>query len=211
MFRKKIENLEAVSPVVGVMLMLVVTIIIAAVVSGFAGGLVGNTQTAPQAAIDVRIGYGDVGMGSNGYNMEFELLSGDSMPTKDLAIITYYTNNSGKTFHHEQTATSEATHFVTKYGSEYYIPTPFLNDMRDGYAYATPSKWFGNFTWKTGDIMDTGGSYSEAGLAQMLGISEPDSPYEIGDPDFGTGSVVDVKIMHIPSGKYIYDKEVVVA
>lgn len=33
---------DAVSPVVGVMLMLVVTIIIAAVVSGFAGGLAGE-------------------------------------------------------------------------------------------------------------------------------------------------------------------------
>ena len=42
---------EAVSPVVGVMLMLVVTIIIAAVVSGFAGGLAGGTEAAPQAAI----------------------------------------------------------------------------------------------------------------------------------------------------------------
>lgn len=42
---------EAVSPVVGVMLMLVVTIIIAAVVSGFAGGLVGENQKAPQASI----------------------------------------------------------------------------------------------------------------------------------------------------------------
>jgi len=44
---------SAVSPVVGVMLMLVVTIIIAAVVSGFAGGLVGENKKAPQASIKV--------------------------------------------------------------------------------------------------------------------------------------------------------------
>ena len=37
----------AISPVVGVMLMLVVTIIIAAVVTGFAGGLVSGQKTAP--------------------------------------------------------------------------------------------------------------------------------------------------------------------
>ncbi|MBP2134378.1 hypothetical protein J2128_002344 [Methanomicrobium sp. W14] len=42
---------EAVSPVVGVMLMLVVTIIIAAVVSGFASGLAGGTSVAPQASV----------------------------------------------------------------------------------------------------------------------------------------------------------------
>ncbi len=42
---------EAVSPVVGVMLMLVVTIIIAAVVSGFAGGLASDETKAPQATL----------------------------------------------------------------------------------------------------------------------------------------------------------------
>ncbi len=45
----KIE--DAVSPVVGVMLMLVVTIIIAAVVSAFAGGLGQSTGKAPQVSI----------------------------------------------------------------------------------------------------------------------------------------------------------------
>nr|WP_319377848.1 type IV pilin [uncultured Methanocorpusculum sp.] len=38
------KSQDAVSPVVGVMLMLVVTIVIAAVVSAFAGGLVTSTE-----------------------------------------------------------------------------------------------------------------------------------------------------------------------
>lgn len=42
---------DAVSPVVGVMLMLVVTIIIAAVVSAFAGGMAGSSNKAPQATL----------------------------------------------------------------------------------------------------------------------------------------------------------------
>jgi len=46
---------DAVSPVIGVMLMLVVTIIIAAVISGFAGELVGTTEKAPQLVMDVEI------------------------------------------------------------------------------------------------------------------------------------------------------------
>jgi len=41
----------AVSPVVGVMLMLVVTIIIAAVVAGFSGGMAGSTSKSPQVSI----------------------------------------------------------------------------------------------------------------------------------------------------------------
>jgi archaeal type IV pilus assembly protein PilA len=47
----KQERESAVSPVIGVMLMLVVVIIIAAVVSGFAGGLVGTETKPPQATI----------------------------------------------------------------------------------------------------------------------------------------------------------------
>ncbi|WP_048152795.1 type IV pilin N-terminal domain-containing protein [Methanolacinia paynteri] len=46
---------SAVSPVVGVMLMLVVTIIIAAVVSGFAGNMGANSAQAPQLSMDVKI------------------------------------------------------------------------------------------------------------------------------------------------------------
>lgn len=42
---------SAVSPVIGIMLMLVVTIIIAAVVSGFAGGLASSDVSTPQATI----------------------------------------------------------------------------------------------------------------------------------------------------------------
>jgi len=53
---------NAVSPVVGVMLMLVVVIIIAAIVSGFAGGLAQGNKQAPQATIE---GVLHVGSGSN--------------------------------------------------------------------------------------------------------------------------------------------------
>jgi FlaG/FlaF family flagellin (archaellin) len=45
------KNDSAVSPIVGVMLMLVVTIIIAAVVSAFAGGLSSETTKTPQMTI----------------------------------------------------------------------------------------------------------------------------------------------------------------
>lgn len=56
---KFIENKEAVSPVVGVMLMLVVTLIIAGVVSAFGGGLVSTTSATPQASISCSLTYDD--------------------------------------------------------------------------------------------------------------------------------------------------------
>lgn len=45
---------SAVSPVIGILLMLVVTIIIAAVVSGFAGSLASDQSTAPQITLSVK-------------------------------------------------------------------------------------------------------------------------------------------------------------
>ena len=52
---------HAVSPVVGVMLMLVVTIIVAAVVSSFGTGLTGDVSTASDARVEL------VGVSSGGY------------------------------------------------------------------------------------------------------------------------------------------------
>jgi len=81
---------SAVSPVVGVMLMLVVTIIIAAVVSGFAGGLIeSGGQKTPSLAMDVQIANSGNYRGS-----EFAAtVTGVSEPihTSDLKIITSWT------------------------------------------------------------------------------------------------------------------------
>lgn len=51
---KEVTN-EAVSPVIGVLLMLVVTIIIAAIVSAFAGGLSSDESKAPQVSLDAKV------------------------------------------------------------------------------------------------------------------------------------------------------------
>lgn len=50
----KLRMDSAVSPVIGVLLMLVVTIIIAAIVSSFAGGIASDQSKAPQAALDAK-------------------------------------------------------------------------------------------------------------------------------------------------------------
>ncbi|WP_083475329.1 type IV pilin N-terminal domain-containing protein [Methanogenium cariaci] len=59
---------EAVSPVVGVMLMLVVTIIIAAVVSSFSGSLANSNDAALKVSISVNL---------NEQYMSFEHLGGE--------------------------------------------------------------------------------------------------------------------------------------
>ena len=82
---------DAISPVVGVMLMLVVTIIIAAVVSGFAGGLIGDdsSQKAPTLDMDVKV----INMGSwtgSGFYATVTAVS-KPIPTDDLKIVTSWT------------------------------------------------------------------------------------------------------------------------
>lgn len=69
---------HAVSPVVGVMLMLVVTIIIAALVSAFGGGMVKTSDKVPQASIQASFSQ------TNGLVLAHN--GGDALTTKDLVI-----------------------------------------------------------------------------------------------------------------------------
>lgn len=195
----------AVSPVVGVMLMLVVVIIIAAVVSAFAGGLGTGAKKAPSASIDVKINTAaDDTMGGTETIMTFTELSGDPIPTKDLAIVTYFRNSAGTIYKNKQTAASAATRLTSSVKT---TRVPFINDMRSGYSGNNPVKDFGNYTWSSGDVLSTG---STAGTAALLAINSTTIPYTISNATgFGPGSVVDVKILHVPSGQYLFDKEVV--
>jgi FlaG/FlaF family flagellin (archaellin) len=84
MTQKKGE--DAVSPVVGVMLMLVVTIIIAAVVSAFAGGLMNGQSKSPTLSMDVKV----VNTGSyigSGFSANVNSVS-EPIETSNVKIVT---------------------------------------------------------------------------------------------------------------------------
>jgi flagellin-like protein len=87
MVRKSWKNDRAVSPVVGVMLMLVVTIIIAAVVSAFAGGTVGGTKKAPQATISADFSQ------SSGMNIYHN--GGDPLNVQEITLVVKPTKSFG--------------------------------------------------------------------------------------------------------------------
>jgi hypothetical protein len=79
-------NESAVSPVIGVMLMLVVVIIIAAIVSAFGGGIASGQSKAPQAQVKGTFSITD--------GMSISNAGGDSLPTKNLV----FTIRDGRTF-----------------------------------------------------------------------------------------------------------------
>jgi len=85
----KNKNEDAVSPVIGVMLMLVVTVVIAAVVVGFSTGLAGSTGTTPTAMFEVS--NIEVSSNSGDYqpllaHVNFRHKGGDVIPLEDILI-----------------------------------------------------------------------------------------------------------------------------
>ena len=88
----KSYNEMAVSPVVGVMLMLVVVIIIGAVVSGFAGSLIGsNNQKTPQLTVDARVANG--GYWTNSFFMMTVTGEDQAISTRDLKLVTSWSKS----------------------------------------------------------------------------------------------------------------------
>ena len=78
---------DAISPVIGVMLMLVVTVVIAAAVTIFATGVVGETEAAPVAVLDVEILSNTASLpGLRGPELFITHISGDAVDTEDIEL-----------------------------------------------------------------------------------------------------------------------------
>lgn len=238
MKRKLGTGEDAVSPVVGVMLMLVVTIIIAAVVSGFAGGLAGTQQKAPQAAIAVSTGY----VGSD-FDIMFQHQGGDPIRTKDCQFITFLTLPNGTVIKHVQTATSPLarSESATQIGGsaasysrgphltdpqKYAYPCNPINDVNLPSGWTVPGfstagenyAWFGNAVWLQGDVART---FNNGFTANFVGLIPTDAsnPYPGTDAAYTAGVAtlkdcvakncqLEIKLLHVPSGKYILDKTI---
>jgi len=83
-------NEDAVSPVIGVMLMIVVTVIIAAVVSAFAGGMSASENKVPNAAFTVHTDTTDKENGT----IAFHHRGGDELMLDEILIQLEYKDKS---------------------------------------------------------------------------------------------------------------------
>ena len=231
---------DAVSPVIGVMLMVVITVVIAAVITIFATGVVTDTEPAPVATFDIKI-LTEVTDQSTGPDFQIKHLAGDEIDTKYIEIRTSWTDQNGK--YHYSTYSADkfkaegypATHGNIKLckqpmyvESSQGIDTPRFDYGSGGYNYN-----FGDVVLKPGYKLKTGieflgGSPEDYGKthvgSQFMDIIFNNGKFLIQNPTnmaatvtekgimeyLPKGTAVEVTIFHIPSNKPIFSKVVFV-
>jgi archaeal type IV pilus assembly protein PilA len=209
---------DAVSPVVGVMLMLVVTIIIAAVVSAFAGSTVSGTQKAPSATVEIHVKNG--GDNSTSYFTMKVLGVSDPIPTKNLKVVTSWTttsrtdgtalNGGNVTYASLASASSKDDLTYTKFS----VPTGYGAGV-SGWAnsmYHNETAQWGNFTLTSGTFCSDNPSsdYSSFAYTSHTGIDPMQAILGGGWNNLKQGDIVTVRIIHTPSGKELVDQQVAV-
>lgn len=220
------------SPVVGVMLMLVVTIIIAAIVASFASGLPTSTSPAPSAGFDYTIHAGPLSTGYTPVRVVVTASTGE-MSSHDLQIITSYTvpntyngqalTNAGRTIIHTIDGNLENHGMSLNSGASVSFPSyaawnanddPFIPRTHLYTKMIVPSK---------GNGLTVGESMNErlyfGGTAQISSGTEwwfQDINQFLGFDTsqrtvygFGEGSVVHITVVHVPSGTILSDKDVI--
>ncbi|MDD1694088.1 MAG: type IV pilin N-terminal domain-containing protein [Methanoregula sp.] len=230
---------DAVSPVVGVMLMLVVTIIIAAVVSAFAGGLASEQKKTPTATMDITIankGFYYL----NGMNFKVNAVS-EPIETKDVKIITSWTANDGTkggaTIMPWTPDTTPNVYISHSSGSPYswHAPAGYGGQINWSLSSSVLNKdqYWGNYTLAPGIASQSQSFYSGNGGYGGYGYSTSWPHYyeytnypgqwdNTTDTDAAMavlgkewyhlrqGDVVKVKFIYIPTGGTIFEKDVAV-
>lgn len=236
LFYKK-DPSDAVSPVVGVMLMLVVTIIIAAVVSAFAGGLTTGQEKAPTATMDIVVaneGHGYL----NGLYFKVTSVS-EPIQTKDVKLVTSWKAKDGTVGGATVLPWTPGKAMNVNltgawWGDSSYAPCgygPGINWSMKSQG-ERPEQYWGNYTlipgvasqsqsaFECGGYGAKGGSTGEFHYYQY--VDYPGAWDSSVDTDgamatlganwyhIRPGDTVNVKFIHIPTGKTIVDKDVIV-
>ncbi|WP_220681643.1 type IV pilin N-terminal domain-containing protein [Methanofollis formosanus] len=172
-----VDRDAAVSPVVGVMLMLVVTVIIAAVVSSFAGGLANDEAKAPDAQIKF---VGPV-LTSGFQGLEFEHAGGDPIDLRDLQIqlrcgntqcefgyFDEFARDHGRYVGHLDDSVKDRFQKVGVTGHDFYENYCTLRPGEKFRVYADTNRGFGMMGYS---VYREGQSYSSIGLEWGMGNS----------------------------------------
>lgn len=249
---------DAISPVIGVMLMLVVTIVIAAVVVAVSTGMVTETKTAPNAVFEVTIDRNVVALEGFTYvagpDLTITHISGDSVHSGEIEIFFSWVDQFGDL--HESSYSAKKfselcpdgmTDLPDAWGSTIQPRLqPLYQKTTDtgGSGHNNLDHYFGEVVFTPGvkfcttpdfllasmsNYANTGSPFMDAILnngkwtSDMNYEDEPyyseDAVYVNNDPYVYAGGImdylpvetkVDVKIVHIPSNKVIFNKDIYV-
>lgn len=225
MIQKKSD--DAVSPVIGVMLMLVMTVIVAAVITIFATGTVADTEPAPTAVLDVKIyDYYQALSDCGGPDFHISHISGDALDTSNLEIRlswehngkSYFSTYSADSFKEDHSGGVDGGGGVKRM-QPMYVKTPVTEDMRKEYGTSSPlDYYFGDVILESGmrltataDFLTKNRENTQSDYMDIIFNNGEIIPTGKGIMDaLPEGTAVNVMILHIPSNKAIYDKEVFV-
>jgi flagellin-like protein len=181
--RKTMDKSDsAVSPVIGILLMLIVTIILAAVISAYTGGLATIQSKAPRIIIEASLANVTDDYSNYNESLDFVVTSIDgSVCSKDLKITTEWKDCCGRTYSK--------------------IVKPGENKYPKGYdpGSAVPLD-FGNYTLVAGSRMNVNSSLSSPDILKSV-INNWTSITD--------GTPVRIQFVHIPSGAVIVDDEII--
>lgn len=205
--RKERVKEDAVSPVIGVMLMLVVTVVIAAVVVGFSTGLAGDASRTPMALLEVEYMEMDPIVGTMLLNLGFIHKGGDEIPVKDLQIVLEVLDSNGGWYDgFVYTYNSEQITMYGQWAEIFYYMKPEIFDKNEDLMW--------EMMWKEIPVVSVLGQEEEinavVSTGDVINLCLIDGNSYSSPSQFGSGFTVSWTIYHIPTNSVLADGELVV-
>lgn len=227
---------DAVSPVVGVMLMVVITVVVAGAIAAFGTGIAGDTEKAPSVVLDVKIlsnfkSLTEMTTGGSLNGPDFHILqtSGDPLDTGEIEIQMAWTASDGEHY----STYSAAENKARGNPPQMYVKSSdnIPGDINNEYGSGGNDHYFGDvvltpglrlFAFSDSLTVDWTEEGAESATHNHVGSPFMDKIFNNGVSMGGSqtnpgimqyllpGTPVEITILHIPTNTIIYEKEVVV-
>ncbi|MBP2134387.1 FlaG/FlaF family flagellin (archaellin) [Methanomicrobium sp. W14] len=201
------KRTDAVSPVVGTMLMLTLVIILAAVLSGYAGGIAGSETNSGG---DLRITAHTTITNTGGDDSRFfiDVISCTPLQTKNLKLKTSWKtyNKTGELVSSDTTVSAGVENFDYTVGNtENKGVAPVENDSGEICD-------FGDYALMAGSRMEAYPAEEYNDFSYESGFSGDMMQAVLGDDwkNLQSGDVVSVMLIYVPTGTIVYDEDVYV-
>ena len=230
MIQKKSD--DAVSPVLGVMLMVVITVVIGAVIAAFATGMVADTEPTPNAVLKVEILSNSLALEdtySNYAGPDFQIthISGDAVDTGDIEIQLSWTHDGCShysTYSAEEFSEKHTSGLAPDVNKGVGMPRsqPMYVKMPGGEGAFGYDHYFGKVVLTPGlkitastDCISYNDAEKPYKKSPFMNVIFDNGNLETAGENgimshLEPGTAVNVMIVHLPSDKAIYDKKVVV-